>query len=188
MTGCVDYDCLFGKVDVIDNDGISSSRALNLNLQQPQPTVQNRLSTMSRDSSRNPLHLHSASHADLLEDFTRTPLLPDEIFLPPAFQPINPEDEDDVVPDQHAAFGIKAAIKKQNEAGGEPRWRDLRLEELVRGIAEGQSNGGAGSGAAGGGAGAGSGNVGVMLRARRAAGGAAGVNGVGVSVGAGLRS
>jgi hypothetical protein len=147
---------------------------------------------MSRDSSRNPLHLHSASHADLLEDFTRTPLLPDEIFLPQAFQPINPEDEDDVVPDQHAAFGIKAAIKKQNEGGEQPRWRDLRLEELVRGIAEGQSNGGAGSGAVGGegigGAGAGSGNVGVVLRARRAAGGAAGVNGVGWSVGAGLRS
>lgn len=152
---------------------------------------------MSRDSSRNPLHLHSASHADLLEDFTRTPLLPDEIFLPPAFQPINPEDEDDVVPDQHAAFGIKAAIKKNIDGGGESRWRDLRLEELVRGVAEGVNSGGGGGGTTAGvggegiggaGAASGSGNVGVVLRARRAAGGAAGVNGVGGSVGGVLRS
>jgi hypothetical protein len=43
-------------------------------------------------------------------------------------QPLNPEDEDDVVPDQHAAFGITRATQKQRE----PAWRDLGLEELMR--------------------------------------------------------
>lgn len=47
--------------------------------------------------------------------------------------PINPEDEDDVVPDQHAAFGIAKATKEVREPG----WRDLRLGELVSGEGEG---------------------------------------------------
>lgn len=48
--------------------------------------------------------------------------------MPPQHQPINPEDEDDVVPDQHAAFGITRATQKQTD----PVWRDLGLEELMR--------------------------------------------------------
>lgn len=47
--------------------------------------------------------------------------------MPPQHQPINPEDEDDVVPDQHAAFGIQRATQKQRQ----PAWRDLGLEELM---------------------------------------------------------
>ncbi|KAF2434011.1 Apc13p-domain-containing protein, partial [Tothia fuscella] len=83
----------------------------------------------SRDSSRTYLHLHLSSHADLFEDFTRSgPLQPDEIFLPVQYQPLNPEDEDDVVPDMHAAFGIQRATMKN----GEKPWRDLGLEELLR--------------------------------------------------------
>lgn len=59
--------------------------------------------------------------------------------------PLNPEDEDDVVPDMHAAFGITRALG-QNGVGGaaagdsnasavqrEPMWRDLGLERLVDG-------------------------------------------------------
>ena len=51
--------------------------------------------------------------------------------------PINPEDEDDVVPDMHAAFGINQALghggHEQGGAGSnrEPVWRDLGLERLV---------------------------------------------------------
>ena len=49
---------------------------------------------------------------------------------------MNPEDEDDVVPDQHAAFGIQRAGLQggggKNGVGKEPVWRDLGLEELVR--------------------------------------------------------
>lgn len=42
---------------------------------------------------------------DLFEDFCKDKLPDDEIYVPPQHQPINPEDEDDVVPDQHAAGG-----------------------------------------------------------------------------------
>ncbi|KAF2809197.1 Apc13p-domain-containing protein [Mytilinidion resinicola] len=83
---------------------------------------------MSRDSSRTPLHLPHPRVADLFEDFTRSHLTPEEIYVPPQHQPPNPEDEDDVVPDQHAAFGIQRATMKQKE----PAWRDLGLEELLR--------------------------------------------------------
>ena len=48
--------------------------------------------------------------------------------MPPHHQPINPEDEDDVVPDQHAAFGIQRATQAKRE----PAWKDLGLEELVK--------------------------------------------------------
>ncbi len=70
--------------------------------------------------------------------------------------PLNPEDEDDVVPDMHAAFGINRALGQHQagttsvtitatgagagEGGGEtsnagtqrePVWRDLGLDALV---------------------------------------------------------
>lgn len=72
--------------------------------------------------------------------------------------PVNPEDEDDVVPDMHAAFGINRALGQGQEGGGvgpaggagharEPAWRDFGLEELVRrgpsGAASGERVGGA---------------------------------------------
>lgn len=61
----------------------------------------------------------------------------EEIHLPPHLMPVNPEDEDDVVPDMHAAFGINRALgqggHEQAGAGSnrEPVWRDLGLERLV---------------------------------------------------------
>lgn len=58
----------------------------------------------------------------------------------PQFQPPNPEDEDDVVPDQHAAFGITRAMERRREAG----WRDLGLEGVVSGEGVGSSVGGGG--------------------------------------------
>jgi hypothetical protein len=51
----------------------------------------------------------------------------EEIYVPPKHQPVNPEDEDDVVPDQHAAFGIQRAQQKSKE----PAWKDLGLERLL---------------------------------------------------------
>ena len=50
--------------------------------------------------------------------------------MAPQHQPLNPEDEDDVVPDMHAAFGIQRATQKQKEPG----WRDLGLVELMNGL------------------------------------------------------
>jgi hypothetical protein len=75
--------------------------------------------------------MHHSHHADLLEQFTNltsSQLGPEEIYIPPHLQPVNPEDEDDVVPDQHAAFGIQRATQTKKE----PMWRDLGLDELLR--------------------------------------------------------
>ena len=102
----------------------------------------------TRDSSATYLHMHASHHADLLESFTNmtsSQLAPENIYIPPHLQPLNPEDEDDVVPDQHAAFGIQRATQAKKE----PTWRDLGLEELLRRgprAAESQSTGGGASG------------------------------------------
>jgi hypothetical protein len=87
----------------------------------------------SRDTSFTYIHLHSPHHADLFEDFSRGNhtsqgiVAAEEISVRPQDLPINPEDEDDVVPDQHAAFGIQRATQRAKEAG----WRDLGLERLM---------------------------------------------------------
>ncbi|KAJ4362343.1 hypothetical protein N0V83_010436 [Neocucurbitaria cava] len=85
----------------------------------------------TRDSTATYLHMHQSHHADLLEQFTNltsSQLAPEDIYIPPHLQPVNPEDEDDVVPDQHAAFGIQRATQSKKE----PTWRDLGLDELLR--------------------------------------------------------
>ncbi|PSN59377.1 Apc13p-domain-containing protein [Corynespora cassiicola Philippines] len=103
---------------------------------------------MTRDSTATYLHMHHSHHADLLESFTHptsSHLAPEDIFVPPHLQPLNPEDEDDVVPDQHAAFGIQRATQSKREAS----WRDLGLEELVRRAPAGEIGaGGAGGSSA----------------------------------------
>ncbi|KAG0128399.1 Apc13p protein-domain-containing protein [Tuber indicum] len=82
---------------------------------------------MSKDSKRTYVHLSSGRTADLFEEFCRDKLPNDDIYVPPHHQPINPEDEDDVIPDQHAAFGIAQAQQKKHE----PAWKDLGLNELM---------------------------------------------------------
>ncbi|CAG7927245.1 unnamed protein product [Penicillium olsonii] len=119
---------------------------------------------MSKDSSASYIHMHQPRLADLFEEFTRPhtstttdphnpsdrdnqygaaspttipSFLPvEDIYVAPQYQPPNPEDEDDVVPDQHAAFGITRAMDRRREAV----WRDLGLEALVNG--EGHGAGG----------------------------------------------
>jgi hypothetical protein len=104
--------------------------------------------------------MHASHHADLLETFTHShssQLIPEDIYIPPHLQPLNPEDEDDVVPDQHAAFGIQRATQTKRE----PLWRDLGLEELMRrGPGESGDNNARVGGAAGGSGGAGSASTG----------------------------
>ncbi|TKA29169.1 hypothetical protein B0A50_03679 [Salinomyces thailandicus] len=98
---------------------------------------------MSRDSSFTYIHLHASHHADLLESFTSVKLPAEDIYVDPRYQPINPDEEDDVVPDQHAAFGIQRATQKARE----PAWKDLGLEGLMAaGPPNRQANGGAGQG------------------------------------------
>lgn len=111
----------------------------------PSSTPLANLHQQSRDSSFTYIHLHASHHADLLEDFTRSTLkLPaEDVYVPRQHQPINPDEEDDVVPDQHAAFGIQRATQK----GREPAWRDLGLEALMSGgppLQQGQARAGAG--------------------------------------------
>jgi len=81
-------------------------------------------------------------HADLLEDFCKDKLPADDILVPPELHPLNPEDEDDVVPNQHAAFGVQKATQKVHE----PAWRDLGLTELMN---RGPDAGSSGAGVAG---------------------------------------
>jgi hypothetical protein len=71
--------------------------------------------------------MQRARDADLFEDFCKDKLPDDDVYVPPQHQPINPEDEDDVVPDQHAAFGIQKATQRVKE----PAWKDLGLAELM---------------------------------------------------------
>lgn len=104
---------------------------------------------MSKDTSYTHIHMHAGRHADFFEDMCKDKLPDDDIYVPPHHQPINPEDEDDVVPDQHAAFGIQRATQKKRETA----WKDLGLGELM-----GKGPGGAGQGATGG-AGVGGGSV-----------------------------
>ncbi|XWX00361.1 hypothetical protein V2A60_008381 [Cordyceps javanica] len=98
--------------------------------QQPksQPLRELSVSNMNKDSSFTYVHMHRAADADLFDDFCRDKLPDDEIYVPPQHQPVNPEDEDDVVPDQHAAFGIQRATQRVDE----PAWRDLGLASLMR--------------------------------------------------------
>ncbi|KAJ5894323.1 hypothetical protein N7495_006014 [Penicillium taxi] len=65
----------------------------------------------------------------------------EDIYVQPQYQPPNPEDEDDVVPDQHAAYGITRAMERRRE----PMWRDLGLETLVNGHGLTGSGGGGAS-------------------------------------------
>lgn len=82
----------------------------------------------NKDSCFTYVHMHRSGDADLFEDFCKDKLPDDEIYVPPQHRPINPEDEDDVVPDQHAAFGIQRATQRVKE----PAWKDLGLSDLMR--------------------------------------------------------
>jgi hypothetical protein len=114
--------------------------------------------------------MHHSHHADLLESFTNpasSQLAPEDIYIPHHLQPVNPEDEDDVVPDQHAAFGIQRATQNKKE----PTWRDLGLDTLLR-RGHGEQVGGSGGANSGaivsaGGAAASGGDEPVQLALRR---------------------
>ncbi len=82
----------------------------------------------NKDGCYTAVHMHQPRNADLFEDVCKDRLPNDDIFVPPQHQPINPEDEDDVVPDQHAAFGIQRATQSVHE----PAWKDLGLAQLMR--------------------------------------------------------
>ncbi|KAI1115772.1 Apc13p-domain-containing protein [Nemania sp. NC0429] len=82
----------------------------------------------NKDGCYTFVHMQRPRDADLFEDFGKDKLPDDDIYVPPHHQPINPEDEDDVVPDQHAAFGIQKATQRNKE----PAWKDLNLAGLMK--------------------------------------------------------
>lgn len=75
-------------------------------------------------------HHHTALSSDNNPPGLSSYLPIEDIYVAPQYQPLNPEDEDDVVPDQHAEFGIRRAM----DQGQRIVWRDLGLEELMRGM------------------------------------------------------
>lgn len=98
---------------------------------------------MNKDGCYTYVHMQHPRDADMFEDFCKDKLPEDEIYVPPQYQPINPEDEDDVVPDQHAAFGIQKATQRSKE----PAWKDLGLGELMgKGPASGKAGEASGGG------------------------------------------
>ncbi|PYI04587.1 hypothetical protein BO78DRAFT_462569 [Aspergillus sclerotiicarbonarius CBS 121057] len=104
-------------------------------------TTTNNPTTTTSTSNTTTITYGSSSSPSLVPSY-----LPiEEIYILPQYQPPNPEDEDDVVPDQHAAFGITRAMR----AGREAVWRDLGLEGLVSGVGVG-NNGNGGKGGMGG--------------------------------------
>ncbi|KAH7033349.1 Apc13p protein-domain-containing protein [Microdochium trichocladiopsis] len=105
---------------------------------------------MNKDGCYTYIHMQRPRDADLFEDFCKDKLPDDEIYVAAQHQPINPEDEDDVVPDQHAAFGIQKATQRSKESA----WKDLGLGELMsRGPPAGGSGAGAGTRSGAGGTG-----------------------------------
>ncbi|KAJ6037079.1 hypothetical protein N7540_001358 [Penicillium herquei] len=125
-------------------------------------------------SAANPGATYGSSSPSTIPSF-----LPiEDIYVQPQYQPPNPEDEDDVVPDQHAAFGITRAMERRRD----PVWRDLGLEALVNG----QGHGGnalavnAGAGGTAGGTTAGGSGPGATLRGT--GGGAAAVGSAAIRV------
>ncbi|KAI0865147.1 Apc13p protein-domain-containing protein [Xylaria cubensis] len=92
------------------------------------PSTDAALHYQNKDGCYTYIHMQRPRDADLFEDFGKDKLPDDEIYVPPHHQPINPEDEDDVVPDQHAAFGIQKATQRSKE----PAWKDLDLAGLMK--------------------------------------------------------
>jgi hypothetical protein len=92
-------------------------------------------SPKNKDSHYTFVHFRAPGLADQWDDFCQDKLPDDAIYVPPHLEPLNPEHEDEVIPNQHAAFGIQKATQKVKEAA----WKDLGLAELMR---KGPSRGG----------------------------------------------
>jgi len=82
----------------------------------------------NKDSCYTFVHFRAPRIADEWEDFCKDKLPEDIIYVPPHLEPLNPEHEDEVIPNQHAAFGIQKATEKTRE----PAWKDLGLIELMK--------------------------------------------------------
>lgn len=82
-----------------------------------------------RDSVRSHVHLTAPRTAVFFEEWMKLKLEYDDIIVPPENQPINPDDDDDLIPDQQASFGVLKS--QQQRAAAQATWKDLRLKELL---------------------------------------------------------
>lgn len=80
-----------------------------------------------KDSDRSHIHLTVPRSAIFFEEWMRSKLEFDDILVLPEHEPVNPDDSDNAVADQQAAFGISKVQQKDKP----PAWRDLGLEELL---------------------------------------------------------
>ncbi|PGH27688.1 hypothetical protein AJ80_00703 [Polytolypa hystricis UAMH7299] len=120
----------------------SSSSSSSSTQQQPGAQSSSNTTTNPQPSTTNPSNTTNNNNTN---NNNPTFLPIEDIYVSPQHQPVNPEDEDDVVPDQHAAFGIARAMDRRREVV----WRDLGLEELMGGVRIGRAGGGGGGGGRG---------------------------------------
>lgn len=83
---------------------------------------------MSKDSDRSQVHLAMPRSVLFFEDWNKHKLEFDDILVLPEHEPVNPEEEEDIVPDQQAAFGI---TKSQQNRRRQAAWKDLSIKELL---------------------------------------------------------
>lgn len=87
-------------------------------------------------SASTTANLQITHQADLETQRVPGHFLPfEDVHLPSHLEPVNPEDEDGVVPDEHAMWGIKRAMQQREHQGmrREDLWRDLGMEGLLVG-------------------------------------------------------
>ncbi|CAN6624280.1 hypothetical protein TRVA0_009S03092 [Trichomonascus vanleenenianus] len=80
-----------------------------------------------RDSERSHIHMTLPRTAVYFEEWMKSKLEFDDIIVPPEHQPVNPEEEDDMITEQQGMMGIARSHQK----AAEPAWRDLALNDLL---------------------------------------------------------
>uniref|UniRef100_A0A060T2Q4 ARAD1A10373p n=1 Tax=Blastobotrys adeninivorans TaxID=409370 RepID=A0A060T2Q4_BLAAD len=80
-----------------------------------------------RDSDRSQVHLRDPRIVEVFEEWMKSKVEFDDIIVPPEHEPADTDEDDELAPDQYAAFGI---IKSRQKAS-EPVWKDLGLRELA---------------------------------------------------------
>jgi hypothetical protein len=78
-----------------------------------------------RDAERSHVHMSKPRVALFYTDWLKTKLEHENITVPPVHQPVNPDDDEDAVADQHAPSDIRNGRKR------ELRWKALGLKERM---------------------------------------------------------
>jgi hypothetical protein len=80
------------------------------------------------DFERSHIHLSQSRISLFFDEWNKCKLEFDDILVAPEHEPINPEDDDDIIPDQqHASFGLA----KSHQNNSRSHWKDLKTKELL---------------------------------------------------------